>query len=148
MKISLLQFSSIPGSGRSPGEGNGNPLRYSCLENPMDWGAWWTTVHRVAKSQTLQSTGSPGVGHNWGTSLLLSPSLSVQLLSHVRLLATPWTTVCQASLSITNSWSLLKLMSIMSVMPSNHLFLCYPLLPPSIFPSIRIFFKESVLHIR
>ena len=46
---------SIPGSGRSPGEGNGNPLQYSCLENPMDGGAWWATVHRVAKSQTLLS---------------------------------------------------------------------------------------------
>ena len=43
---------SIPGSGRSPGEGNGNPLQYSCLENPMDRGAWWTTIHGVAKSQT------------------------------------------------------------------------------------------------
>ena len=43
---------SIPGSGRSPGEGNGNPLQYSCLENPMDGGAWWATVHEVAKSQT------------------------------------------------------------------------------------------------
>ena len=45
----------IPGSGRSPGEGNGNPLQYSCLENPMDGGAWWATVHRVAKSQTRLS---------------------------------------------------------------------------------------------
>ena len=71
------------------------------------------------------------------------------MLSHVRLFATPWTAACQASLSITNSWSLLKLMSIKSVMPSNHLILCHPLLlPPSIFPSIRIFSDESVLHIR
>ena len=46
---------SIPGLGRSPGEGNGNPLQYSCLENPMDGGAWWATVHRVAKSQTQLS---------------------------------------------------------------------------------------------
>ena len=46
---------SIPGSGRSPGEGNGNPLQYSCLENPMDGGAWWATVHRVTKSQTQLS---------------------------------------------------------------------------------------------
>ena len=45
----------VPGSGRSPGEGNGNPLQYSCLENPMDGGAWWATVHRVAKSQTRLS---------------------------------------------------------------------------------------------
>ena len=55
---------------------------------------------------------------------------------------------CQAFLSITNSWSLLKLMSIKLVMPSNHLILCHPLLPPSIFPSIRVFSSESVLHIR
>ena len=63
-------------------------------------------------------------------------------------LATPWTAACQASLSITNSWSLLKLMSIESVMPSNHLILCHPLLPPSIFSSIRVFTNESVLCIR
>ena len=63
--------------------------------------------------------------------------------------ATPWTAARQASLSITNSWSLLKLMSIESVMPSSHLILCCPLLlPPSIFPSIRVFSNESVLHIR
>ena len=61
---------------------------------------------------------------------------------------TPWTAACQASLSITNSQSLLKLMSIESVMPSNHLILCYPLLPPSIFPSIRVFSNKLVLHIR
>ena len=74
---------------------------------------------------------------------------SVQLLSWVKLFATPWTAARQASLSITNSWSLLKLMSIESVMPSNHLILCHPLLlPPSIFPSIRVFSSESVLHIR
>ena len=63
--------------------------------------------------------------------------------------ATPWTAARQASLSITNSWSLLKLISIESVMPSNHLILCRPLLlPPSIFPSVSIFANESVLHIR
>ena len=74
---------------------------------------------------------------------------SVQSLSHVRLLATSWIASHQASLSIMNSWSLLKLMSITSQMPSNHLILCYPLLlPPSIFPSIRVFSYESALHIR
>jgi len=74
---------------------------------------------------------------------------SVQSLSRVQLFVTPWTAARQASLSITNSWSLLKLMSIESVMPSNHLILCCPLLlPPSIFPSIRIFSNESVLCIR
>ena len=74
---------------------------------------------------------------------------SVQSLSHIRLFATPWTAAHQASLSITNSWSLLKLMSVDSVMPSNHLILCCPLLLlPSIFPSIRVFSNESALHIR
>ena len=74
---------------------------------------------------------------------------SVQSLSHVQPFVTPWTAACQASLSITNSWSLLKLMSVESVMPPNHLILCCPLFhPPSIFPSIRVFSSESVLHIR
>ena len=76
-------------------------------------------------------------------------SQSFQSLSHVQLFATPWTAACQASLSITNSRSLFKLMSIESVMPSNHLILCcHLLLPPSIFPSIRVFANESVLCIR
>ena len=74
---------------------------------------------------------------------------SVQLLSRVQLFASPWTAAHQASLSTTNTQSLLKLMSIESVMPSNHLILCHPLLPlPSIFPSIRVFSNESVLRIR
>ena len=73
---------------------------------------------------------------------------SVQLLSHVWLFETTWTAARRSSLSITNSWSLRKLMSIESVMPSNHLILCCPLLPPLIFPSIRVFSNESVLHFR
>ena len=74
---------------------------------------------------------------------------SVQSLSHVRLFATPWTAARQASLSITNTRSLLKLMSTESEMPSNHLILCRPLLLlPSVFPSIRVFSNESVLRIR
>ena len=74
---------------------------------------------------------------------------SVHSLSYVQLFATPWTAAYQDFLSITNSRSLLKLMSIESVMPSNHLILCRPLLLlPSIFPSIRVFPNESVLHIR
>ena len=77
------------------------------------------------------------------------PPQSVQSLSRVRLFVTPWAAACQASLSITNSWSLLTLMSMESVMPSNHLILCRPLLlPPSIFPSIRVFSNESALPIR
>ena len=74
---------------------------------------------------------------------------SVQWFSHVRLFVTPWTIARQASLSITNSWGLLKLMSIELVMPSNHLILCHPLLLlPSVFPRIRIFSSESALLIR
>ena len=74
---------------------------------------------------------------------------SVQSLSHVQIFVTPWSAAHQDSLSIANSWSLLKLMSIKSVMPSSHLILCCPLLlPPSIFPSIKVFSKESVLCIR
>ena len=74
---------------------------------------------------------------------------SVQFLSYIQLFATPWTVACQAFLSITDSWSLLNFMSIQTVIPSNHLILCHPLLlPPSIFPSIRVFPNESVLHIR
>ena len=73
---------------------------------------------------------------------------SVQLLSHVQLFVTPWTVAHQASLSVTNSWSLLKLTTTELVMPSNHLILCRPLLPPSIFRSIRVCSSESVLRIR
>ena len=74
---------------------------------------------------------------------------SVQLLNCVQLFVTPWIAARQASLSITNSQSLLKLMSTESVMPSNHLLLCCPLLfQPSIFPRIRVFSNESVLHIK
>ena len=73
----------------------------------------------------------------------------MQSLSGVQLFATPWTAACQSSLSITNSWSLPKLMSIESVLQSNHLILCCPLLfLPSVFPSIRVFSNESTLHIR
>ena len=73
---------------------------------------------------------------------------SVQSLSHVRLFAAPWTAAHQASVSMANSQSLLKLMSIESVMPSNHLIPCHPLSLPSVFPSIRVSSNESVLHIR
>ena len=85
----------------------------------------------------------------WSVSFLVSYLSSVWLLSRVWLFAAPWTAAHQTSLSITNSQSLLKLISIESVMPSNHLILCRSLLlPPSIFPSIRVFSSESVLHIR
>ena len=90
----------------------------------------------------------------WSFGFSISPSnesdqiRSDQSLSHVRIFVTPWTIACQASLSITNSRSSLRLMSIESVMPSSHLTLCHPLLLPSIFPSIRVFSSESVLYIR
>ena len=98
----------------------------------------------------------PSTPHNWFspshfnccTFKMFQFSL-VQSLSHIQLFATPWTAPHQASLSITNSQSLPKLMSIESVVPSNHLILCCPLLlPPSIFPSIGVFSNEAVLHIR
>ena len=83
------------------------------------------------------------------TVIFLIQFSSVQLLSHVQLFATLWIAACQASLSITNSWSPPKTMSTQSVMPSSHLILCHPLLLlPSIFPSIRVFSNESVLRIR
>ena len=86
----------------------------------------------------------------WQVATILDsiPFSWVQPLSRVQLFATPWTAACQASLCFTISQSLLKLMSIESVMPSNHLILCRPfLLMPSIFPSMRVFSKESVLRI-
>ena len=205
---SARDMDSIPGSGRSSGGGNGNPLQYSCLGNPMDRDAWQVTVHRVTKNQTrlhnwhahkhmgvtvslsLQqnysqvfsvSAGPWKTDSRWrlaagsllGSSFWINKSWSkearlrkererdrergrlnfqfssVQLLSCDSLFATPWTAAHQASLSITNSQSLPKHMSIESVMPSNHLILCRPLLlPPSIFPSIRVFSNESALHNR
>ena len=89
------------------------------------------------------------LGARVGPRLCYNETSSVQSLSGVQLFATPWTEACQASLSISNSQILLKLMFIKSMMPSNHLILCHPhLLPPSFFPSIRVFPNESVLCIR
>ena len=131
---------------RIPWEKNGSPFQDSCLENPMERGAWW-----------LQSMGSQVVRHNWASKHVciyrklthLDQFSWVQFLSHVWLFVNPWTAACQTSLSITNSRSLLKLMSMALIMSSNHLVLCHPLLhPPSIFPSIRVFSNESVLCIR
>ena len=86
---------------------------------------------------------------NYMSQIFIFMFSSVQSLSHVQLFLTPWTAACQASPSVTNSWSLLKLMSIESVMPSKHLILCCPLLlPHSIFPSIRVLSNESLLCIR
>ena len=138
---------SIPGLEKSPGGGHGNPLQSSCLRNPMDRGAWQATAHGVSKSRTRLkwlSTRARGLwmaqDHSYqGLSCSDLNFSSVQSLTRVRLLATPWTAARQASLSITNSQSPPKPMSIESVMPSNHLILCRPLLfLPSVFPSIRI----------
>ena len=111
---------------------------------------WRLTGSRplIKKGKTEEQTAlSTSLGAFLG--LFLSSISSVQLLSHVRLSLIPWTAASQASLSITNSRSLLKFMSIESVMPSNHLSLCRPLLLlPSIFPSIRVFSNESAFHIR
>ena len=102
-------------------------------------------LRRLLPVASAASTGPQGAPSHPSPGV----SQSVQSLSRVRLFAIPWTAARQASLNITNSWSLLKLMSIASVMPSSHLIPCCPLLlPPSIFPSIRVFSNESVLCIR
>ena len=111
------------------------------MPNPMEH------IKRKRHSWTDSSLahGSQNLGHPTSKNC----SQLVQSLSCVRLFATPWTAARQASLSITNSWSLLKLMSLESVMPSSHLILCCPLLLlPSIFPSIRVFSNEPVLLVR
>ena len=96
-----------------------------------------------------QIPGGKRKGINWETGTDIFTFSSVQSLSHVQLFVNPWTTACQASLSITNSKSPPKPISIESVMPSNHLILCHPLLLlPSIIPSIRVFSNESALRIR
>ena len=134
-----------PWVGKIPWRRAWNPLQYSCLENLMDRGTWQATVYGVTKSQTQQKWHLHiASNHQEAANCRL-----VQSVNCVLFFATPWTAAHQASLSITNSQSLLKLMSIESVMPSNHLNLCCPLLfLPSIFPSIRVFSNESVLCIR
>ena len=109
--------------------------------------AW--KIPETEETGRLQSRVSPRVGQLSMYTLIFSQFNSCQSFSRVQLFETPWTTSCQASLSITNSWSLLKFMSIKSVMPPNHFVLCCPFLfLPSIFPSIRVFSNESVLRIR
>ena len=124
--------------GKIPWRGHGDPIKYSCLENPMDRASWQATAHGVTYTRVLACQE---------ICISYFQFSSVQLLSCVQLFATPWTAACQASLSITNSRNLPKLMSIESVMPSNHLIFCHPLLPPSIFPSIRVFSNKSALCI-
>ena len=111
----------------------------------------WLSVKWRSRSPTiaLHLRGKKEVNTGKLFSSVKTKFSSVQSLSCVQLFATPWTAACQASLSITNTQSLLKLMYIELVMPSNHLILCYLLLLlPSIFPSIRVFSNESVLCIR
>ena len=122
-----------------------------------EWGTgweeatWWRLSHGAGKPMSCAITTHLNPQH---TAILLSLDLSIQFSSvqspsHVWLFVTPWTTACQAPISFTNSWSLLKLMPIESVMPSYYLIPYHPLLLlPSIFPSIRVFSNESVLHIR
>ena len=108
-----------------------------------------TDTHSKTYKEALGLSASEFVKPNLLLSFSQRGLSSVQLLSHVRLFVTPWTVARQAPLSITNSRSLLKLMSIESVMPSNHLILYHPLLLlPSVFPSISISSSESVFHIR
>ena len=119
------------------GGGNGNPLQCSCLECPRAGGVWWAAVYGVAQSRTRLKWLSSSSYQN-------SIAIVVQSFSCVWLFATLWTAACQASLSFTISWSLLKLMSIESGILSNHFILCCPLLLlSSVFLSIRVFSNES-----
>ena len=143
----------------------------SCVQlfsNPMDCSPPGFSVHGISQARILEwvaisfsmESSQPRdwtrvsytgrlILYHWATREDWERRVSsVQSLSTVQLFATLWTAAHQASLSITNSWSLLKLLSIASVMPSNHLILCHPLLLPSVFTSIRVFSNESVLHIR
>ena len=135
---------------------HGNPLQYSCLENPhgqrspKGYSLWG---HKELDTTEQLSIAQEVITTRAYVKLILVVDLyilcSVQSLSHVRLFVTPWTAACHASLSFTLSQSLLKLMSIESVMPSNHLVVCHLLLLlPSIFTSIRVFTNELALHIR
>ena len=114
----------------------------------LEWVAMLSSSDNIPNPRTEPATlASPALAG--GFLPLVSSTSSVQLLSCVRLFLTPWTTACQSSLSIANSHTSLKLMSIEFVMPSGHLILCCPLLLlPSIFPSIRVFSNESFLCIR
>ena len=148
-------------SGVQCGPGNVNMVKTFCMFLFMTWELMLrvllSLVLSTAPALCLEPQRSrSGENQKWKSIVMmkLSPELhvhfsSVQSPSHVQLLATPWTAACQASLSITNSQSLPKLMSIELVMSSSHLILCHPLLLfPSIFPSIRVFSNESVLCIR
>ena len=121
--------------------------RGCCLQSLCDW---WADVPVIINAdQAVLPTLSTHRNELWdcGPGRLQKRVVVGQSLDRVRLFVTPWSAARQASLSFTVFWSLLKFMSIESVMPFNHLILCHPLLlPPSIFPSIRVFSSESVLH--
>ena len=138
-------------------------LRNICWMKPLALPAPASIVHKHVSNQLMRNVQWRKVPHAKNprkVSILFTKSavfpfsslwirVSVQSLSHVRLFATPWTAACQASLPITNSCSLFKLMSIKLMMPSNHLILCHLLIfLPSIFPNYGVFSNESVLHIR
>ena len=99
----------------------------------------------LRQKRLRSSEGSPRGGHIMGCS---ERGVVVQSLGHVSLFATPWTAACQASLSFTISWHLLRLVTTVLMMPSNHLIFCHPLFLPSVFPSIKVFSNELALHIR
>ena len=143
--------------GKIPWRTAWQPLQYYCLENPhrqRSLAGYSPPGHRVrhdwlSTAQHMAALGNFFLVMRVGVTSALVTSLVVQSLSHVQLFVTPWTAAHQTSLSFTVSWSLLKLMSIASVMPSNHLVLCHPLLfLSSIFPSIRVFSNGSALRIR
>ena len=135
---------------------NWKPLNYDFQVSPMGWMHFPDWDSRLLLHGTFHTVWVwMLVGPVWWCMCYYSPLqflfflmfVSVQLLSHVWLFVTPWTAACQASLSITNSWSLLKFMSIKSVMPSNHLILCHSLLLlSSIFPSIRVFSNDGIVN--
>ena len=132
--------SLISGLGRSLGGGFSNPVQISCLENSMGRGVWWATVHRVAQSLTRLKQLSTRVNAQHE---ILGQTV-VQSLSRVRLFVTPWIAAHQAPLSFTVSQSLLKFMSLESVILSNHFMLCCL---PSVFFSIKVFSNQLSLHI-
>ena len=113
------------------------------------WWGWHSTLWNLRSSVNFFYKDLLNASYGWCCALSVrTVGGVVQLLSHIWLFATPWTAADQTSLSFIISHSLLKLMSIELVMPSNHLVLCRPLFPPSVFPSIRVFSSESAFHIR
>ena len=136
---------SIPGPGRSTGVGHGNPLQYSCLENPTDRGAWQTTVHMVAKSQTRLKQATYDLSHYPSYFVVVQSLSSVQLF-----VINPMDYSMPGFPAFTISGSLLLLQSTESLMPFNHHILCHPLLLlPSVFPSMKIsypFYNQEKYH--